>query len=188
MPSQPVRIRHRFRKPPAHSEPALRLPLQQQAAIRRLIAAVKINCERSGIKTRPLRKESGSRSSAMPAYINLPTDWTCQLHSKWARAGSRFDVRHKRPISNPARGPRHVRFTSDSVCTLAPQRNDPGARQASDAARLRTRIFLVSFARLPLCERPDIGNFTALVGPGIDRPEFVGLAILDHCRIVRTLS
>ena len=50
------------------------------------------------------------------------------------------------------------------------------------------RIFLVSFARLPLCERPDIGNFTALVGPGIDRPEFVGLAILDHCRIVRTLS
>ena len=101
MPSQPVRIRHRFRKPPAHSEPALRLPLQQQAAIRRLIAAVKINCERSGIKTRPLRKESGSRSSAMPAYINLPTDWTCQLHSKWARAGSRFDVRHKRPIQTP---------------------------------------------------------------------------------------
>ena len=47
---------------------------------------------------------------------------------------------------------------------------------------------LISSARLPLCERPDIGNFTALVGPGIDRPEFVGLAILDHCRIVRTLS
>ena len=47
---------------------------------------------------------------------------------------------------------------------------------------------LVSSARLPLCEWPDIGNFTALVGPGIDRPEFVGLAILDHCRIVRTLS
>ncbi len=61
-------------------------------------------------------------------------------------------------------------------------------RQARDAARLRTRIFLISSARFPLCERPDIGNFTTLVGPGIDRPEFVGLAILDHCRIVRTLS
>jgi hypothetical protein len=60
--------------------------------------------------------------------------------------------------------------------------------RASTGGKSRSRIFLVSSARLPLCERPDIGNFTALVGPGIDRPEFVGLAILDHCRIVRTLS
>src|SRR6266567_369289 len=46
----------------------------------------------------------------------------------------------------------------------------------------------ISPAGLPLCERPDIGNFTALVSPGIDRPELVRLAILDHCRIVRTLG
>ena len=38
-------IRHRFGKPPAHTELALRLPQQQQAAVRRLVAAVKINCE-----------------------------------------------------------------------------------------------------------------------------------------------
>src|SRR5215468_1547737 len=49
-------------------------------------------------------------------------------------------------------------------------------------------VFRVSFARLPLCERPDIGNFAALVRPGIDRPELVGLAILDHRRVVRTLG
>jgi hypothetical protein len=45
-----------------------------------------------------------------------------------------------------------------------------------------------SFARLPLCERPDIGNFAALVRPGINRPQLVGLAILDHGRVVRTLG
>ena len=44
-----------------------------------------------------------------------------------------------------------------------------------------------SSARLPLGDRPDVGNLTALVSPGIDRPELVGLAVLDHCRIVRTL-
>src|SRR6516162_1308457 len=49
-------------------------------------------------------------------------------------------------------------------------------------------VFRVSFARLPLCERPDIGNFAALVRPGIDRPELVGFAILDHRRVVRTLG
>ena len=38
-------IRHRIGKPPAHPELALRLPQQQQTAIRRLVAAVKINCE-----------------------------------------------------------------------------------------------------------------------------------------------
>ena len=38
-------IRHRFRKPPAHPELALRLPQQQQAAIGGLVAAVKIDCE-----------------------------------------------------------------------------------------------------------------------------------------------
>src|SRR6266566_4164017 len=47
---------------------------------------------------------------------------------------------------------------------------------------------LASFARFPLCEREDIGNFAALVGPGIDRPELIGLAIPDHCRVVRTFS
>jgi hypothetical protein len=38
-------IRHRLRKPPAHPELALCLSQQQQTGIRRLIAAVKINCE-----------------------------------------------------------------------------------------------------------------------------------------------
>ena len=38
-------IRHRIGKPPAHPELALRLPQQQQAAIRGLVAAVKIHCE-----------------------------------------------------------------------------------------------------------------------------------------------
>jgi len=57
------------------------------------------------------------------------------------------------------------------------------ARRCEDAD-----VFHFSFARLPLCERPDIGNFAALVRPGIDRPELVGLAILDHGRVVRTLS
>ena len=38
-------IRHRIGKPPAHTELALRLPQQQQAAVRRLVAAVKIHCE-----------------------------------------------------------------------------------------------------------------------------------------------
>ena len=38
-------VRHRIGKPPAHPELALRLPQQQQTAIRRLVAAVKIDCE-----------------------------------------------------------------------------------------------------------------------------------------------
>jgi hypothetical protein len=38
-------IRHRSRKPPAHPELALRLPQQQQPAVRRLAAAGKIHCE-----------------------------------------------------------------------------------------------------------------------------------------------
>ena len=38
-------IRHRIGKPPAHPELALRLPQQQQTAVRGLVAAVKINCE-----------------------------------------------------------------------------------------------------------------------------------------------
>jgi hypothetical protein len=36
-------IRHRFRKPPAHPELALRLPQQQLAGVGRLIAAIEIN-------------------------------------------------------------------------------------------------------------------------------------------------
>jgi hypothetical protein len=38
-------IRHRIGEPTAHTELALRLPQQQQARIRRLVAAVKIHCE-----------------------------------------------------------------------------------------------------------------------------------------------
>jgi hypothetical protein len=38
-------IRHRFHKPSAHAELALRLPQQQQTGIGRLGAAVKIHCE-----------------------------------------------------------------------------------------------------------------------------------------------
>jgi hypothetical protein len=38
-------IRHRFRKPPAHTKPALCLPQQQQTGIGGLGAAVKIDCE-----------------------------------------------------------------------------------------------------------------------------------------------
>ena len=38
-------IRHRFGKPPAHTELALCLPEQQQTGIGRLVAAVKIYCE-----------------------------------------------------------------------------------------------------------------------------------------------
>jgi hypothetical protein len=36
---------HRSREPPAHAEPALRLPQQQQARVGGLVAAVKIHCE-----------------------------------------------------------------------------------------------------------------------------------------------
>ena len=38
-------IRHRLRKPSAHTKPALRLPQQQQTRIGGLGAAVKIDCE-----------------------------------------------------------------------------------------------------------------------------------------------
>ena len=38
-------IRHRRRKPPAHSEPALRFAQQQKTAVRRLTAAGKLDCE-----------------------------------------------------------------------------------------------------------------------------------------------
>jgi hypothetical protein len=38
-------IRHRVRKPPAHTERALRFSQQQQATIGGLVAAIKINCE-----------------------------------------------------------------------------------------------------------------------------------------------
>src|SRR5262249_1318850 len=81
------------------------------------------------------------------------------------RGASPPDVRQRRTRTSP-------RIQS------APAR---GARGYDD-------VFGFLFARLPLCERPDIGNFAALVRPGIDRPEFVGLAILDHGRVVRTLG
>jgi len=38
-------IRHRRRKPPAHTELAVRLPQQQQTGIGGLVAAVEIHCE-----------------------------------------------------------------------------------------------------------------------------------------------
>ena len=38
-------VRHRIGEPPAHPKLAFRLPQQQQAAVRRLVAAVKIDCE-----------------------------------------------------------------------------------------------------------------------------------------------
>ena len=51
-------IRHRIGKPPAHPELALRLPQQQQTAIRRLIAAVKIDCEFLAIGQMAGRREA----------------------------------------------------------------------------------------------------------------------------------
>jgi len=45
-----------------------------------------------------------------------------------------------------------------------------------------------SVACLPLGEREDVGDLTALVSPRIDRPEFVALAVLDHRRVVRALG
>src|SRR5437016_8923092 len=48
--------------------------------------------------------------------------------------------------------------------------------------------FLLSVARLPLLERENIGNFAALVRPGIDRPQLAGLAALDRRRAVRALG
>src|SRR6185369_10439041 len=38
-------VRHRGGDPPAHAELALRLPQQEQTAIRGLVAALKIDCE-----------------------------------------------------------------------------------------------------------------------------------------------
>ena len=62
-------------------------------------------------------------------------------------------------------------------------------RRMRSGAQVRGRgCFRFSFARLPFGEWKDVGNFTALVSPGIDRPEFVGLAILDHRRVVRALG
>src|SRR2546421_230144 len=61
-----------------------------------------------------------------------------------------------------------------------------GQQQLVDRGRVRGWFWFV--ARLPIREREDVGSFAALVSPGIDRPEFVGLAIPDHCGVVRTLS
>ena len=56
-------IRHRFRKPPAHSELALRLSQQQQPSIRRLVAAGKINCRASCVERMEGQREAAySRS------------------------------------------------------------------------------------------------------------------------------
>src|SRR5215467_1184295 len=78
-----------------------------------------------------------------------------------------------------------------STCPSAPDADVTAYSIGACARRARYEdadVFRFSFARLPLCERPDIGNFAALVRPGIDRPELVGLAILDHRRVVRTLG
>ena len=75
------------------------------------------------------------------------------------------------------------------TCPFSAERGHHRAfNQRMRAARGYEDVFRFSFARLPLCERPDIGNFAALVRPGIDRPELVGLAVLDHRRVVRTLG
>ena len=95
--------------------------------------------------------------------------------SPWARVrvGSKADTRE---LPGPVRSAPDADITACSIGACA-------ARRYEDAD-----VFRFSFARLPLCERPDIGNFAALVRPGIDRPELVGLAILDHGRVVRTLG
>jgi hypothetical protein len=42
----------------------------------------------------------------------------------------------------------------------------------------------LNLARFPLCERENIGNFAALVGPGVDRPELIAFTIPDSCGVV----
>src|SRR5262249_30882281 len=64
-----------------------------------------------------------------------------------------------------------------------------GAEPRKAARRVRgTCLFSLSVPRLPLGEREDVGDFAALVRPGIDRPQRARLALLDHCRVVRTLG
>src|SRR5215471_4964840 len=96
------------------------------------------------------------------------------------------------PVPGPksALPPNRTRGGFASTCPSAPDaditmfnRRMRSARRYEDAD-----VFRFSFARLPFGERKDVGNFTALVSPGIDRPELVGLAILDHGRVVRTLG
>src|SRR5262249_53624436 len=81
-----------------------------------------------------------------------------------------------------------VRFATKHVQRRT--RTSPHVQSAHAlGAQVRGRgCFRFSFARLPFGEWKDVGNFTALVSPGIDRPEFVGLAILDHRRVVRALG
>src|SRR5262245_27597797 len=68
---------------------------------------------------------------------------------------------------------------------------DYKSRTDRKAVRLRALWAngLASFIpRFPLREREDIRSFAALVGPGVDRPKLIGLAISDHCRVVWALS
>src|SRR6516162_8491153 len=104
--------------------------------------------------------ESGLRADPVPGPKSA-------LPSNRTRGGLRLDM-------SVSAGRRHHRIFN---------RRMRSARSYEDAD-----VFRFSFARLPLCERPDIGNFAALVRPGIDRPELAGLAVLDHRRVVRTLG
>jgi hypothetical protein len=56
-------IRHRIGKPPAHAELALRLPEQQQATVRGLVAALKIDCEFLALDRWLLRESLALRHS-----------------------------------------------------------------------------------------------------------------------------
>src|SRR5262245_13707155 len=81
-----------------------------------------------------------------------------------------------------------------SVCPLASTAditapiNQLMSAGAWDRRQVEGADALVLVARLPFCERPDIGHFAALVRPGVDRPQLVGLAILDHRGVVRALG
>src|SRR5262249_4466610 len=79
---------------------------------------------------------------------------------------------HRRATSNRTR----AAWQDSELAGISQQECRPAAAGAD---------VLVSVARLPLCERPDIGHLAAFVRPGIDRPQLVGLAILDHGGVVR---
>src|SRR5258707_15066625 len=105
-------------------------------------------------------------------------------HGKISRRWLSWVHEHTRPLGQ---SPRRLQSGHARVAWTGRGRHRIFNRRMR-AARSYEDVFRFSFARLPLCERPDIGNFAALVRPGIDRPELVGLAILDHDRVVRTLG
>ena len=97
----PVRsapIRHRRRKPPAHSELALRLSQQQQTAVRRLIAAGKINCELLAPDRWKLERKQrivghgGCGGGLIDIAIRSNTDW---LRESLVSRHSRLAIPHR---------------------------------------------------------------------------------------------